>query len=57
VDPKTAKNKKDIPYMQRPGGSVDDSDLQGKGFFSFLKKKKAPEPEPEPAKKQNPWTF
>eukprot|EP00527_Entomoneis_sp_CCMP2396_P009709 CAMPEP_0198136454 /NCGR_PEP_ID=MMETSP1443-20131203/105_1 /TAXON_ID=186043 /ORGANISM="Entomoneis sp., Strain CCMP2396" /LENGTH=138 /DNA_ID=CAMNT_0043797679 /DNA_START=96 /DNA_END=509 /DNA_ORIENTATION=- len=55
VDPKTAKSVKDLPYMQRPGGSADDSDLQKKkgGMFSFGKKKKAPEPEPEPEKKPN----
>merc|ERR1719148_398204 len=27
VDPKTAKSQKEIPYMQRSGGSADDSDL------------------------------
>jgi len=55
------KNAKDLPYMQRPGGSADDSDLGGKkkGLFnfSFGKKKKEPEPEPEPPKKKSPWTF
>merc|ERR1712087_426026 len=58
VDPKSVKDAKDLPYMQRPGGSADDSDLKGGagGFFNFGKKKKAPEPEPEPPKK-NFWTF
>ena len=28
VDPKKAKSAKDIPYMQRPGGMPDDSDLK-----------------------------
>lgn len=58
VDPRTVKDPKDLPYMQRPGGSVDDSDLSKKkgGFFNFGKKKKEPEPEPEP-KKKNFWTF
>lgn len=58
VDPKTVKNPKDLPYMQRPGGSADDSDISKKkgGFFNFGKKKKEPEPEPEPPKK-NFWTF
>merc|ERR1719204_2815715 len=57
VDPRTVKNKKDIPYMQRAGGSADDDDLKKENFFSKLfKKKKEPEPEPEPPKK-NPWTF
>ena len=60
VDPRTVKNPKDLPYMQRAGGSADDSDLDTKkkgfgGFFNFGKKKE-PEPEPEPPKK-NPWTF
>merc|ERR1719189_6855 len=57
VDPRSVKDPKDLPYMQRPGGSADDSDLGGKkgGFFNFGKKK-APEPEPEPPKK-NFWTF
>jgi len=62
VDPKSVKDPKDLPYMQRPGGSADDSDIKGKkkgGFsFSFGKgKKKEPEPEPEPVKKKNFWTF
>mmetsp|Transcript_25464 Transcript_25464/g.70127 ORF Transcript_25464/g.70127 Transcript_25464/m.70127 type:complete len:156 (+) Transcript_25464:54-521(+) len=59
VDPKSVKDPKDLPYMQRPGGSADDSDIKGKkgGFsFGFGKKKKEPEPEPEPPKK-NFWTF
>merc|ERR1712232_1380739 len=58
VDPKSVKNEKDLPYMQRKGGAADDSDLSksGGGFFANLFKKKEPEPEPEPVKK-NPWTF
>merc|ERR1719276_183180 len=58
VDPRSVKNAKDLPYMQRPGGSADDSDLGGKkkGFFNFsFGKKKEPEPEPEPPKKKSPW--
>merc|ERR1719384_1696719 len=52
VDPRSVKNAKDLPYMQRPGGSADDEDLKKKGPFSFFgAKKKAPEPEPEPEKK------
>merc|ERR1712071_594959 len=53
VDPKSVKDAKDLPYMQRPGGSADDSDLgKKKGGFSFsFGKKKAPEPEPEPEPK------
>ena len=59
VDPTKVKNAKDIPYMQRPGGSADDSDIGGKkgGFFSFGKKK-APEPAaPVEEKKTNWWTL
>ena len=58
VDPNKTKTK-DIPYMQRPGGKADGSDLgkSGGGFSLFGKKpaKKA-EPEPEP-KKTNWWTL
>jgi hypothetical protein len=60
VNPK-GKDPKDIPYMQRPGGRADDSDLVGKkktgGFSFFGGKKKEPEPEPEAPKKDNFWTF
>merc|ERR1712032_1803462 len=59
VDPKKVKNAKDLPYMQRPGGSADDSDLNGKkkGLFSFFGGKKEPEPEPETEEKTNFWSF
>ena len=62
VDPNKVKDPKDIPYMQRPGGSADDADLQkgGGGLFGSLfgGKKKKPEPEPEPEKKSvNWWTL
>ena len=60
VDPKKVKDPKDIPYMQRPGGMPDDSDLKkgkSKPLFSFGgKKKKAETPPPEP-KKKNFWTL
>lgn len=57
VDPNSVKDAKEIPYMQRKGGSADDDDIKKTGFFDFLKKKEPePEPEPEP-KKKNPWTF
>ncbi len=56
VDPKSVKDPKDLPYMQRPGGSADDGDLK-KGGFSFFGKKKKAEPEPEPEKKNNWWTL
>ncbi|KAL3921330.1 MAG: hypothetical protein SGARI_006707 [Bacillariaceae sp.] len=62
VDPKKVKDPKDLPYMQRPGGSADDSDLgkKGGGFSLFGKKKAAPAkaaPAPAPEKKQNWWTL
>merc|ERR1719491_1896970 len=59
VDPKSVKDPKDLPYMQRPGGSADDGDLKKKKkpLFSFgKKKKKEPEPEPEPVVKKL-WPF
>lgn len=41
VDPKKAKSAKDVPYMQRPGGMPDDSDLkENKGLFGGLFGKK-----------------
>lgn len=60
VDPRSVKNTKDLPYMQRPGGKADDSDLKKKsggafgGFFGKKAAPKAPEPEPE---KKNWWTL
>lgn len=39
VDPKKAKSQKEIPYMQRAGGSADDSDLEKpkkKGLFGLF---------------------
>ena len=63
VDPKKVKDPKDIPYMQRAGGSADDADLKkGKGggmfgMFGGAKKAKKPEPAPEPEKKTNWWTL
>lgn len=58
VDPKSVKNAKELPYMQRPGGSADDGDLKkGGGLFSmFGGKKKEAEPEPE-QKNTNWWTL
>ncbi len=57
VDPNTVKNKKDLPYMQRPGGSADDDDLKQNSFFSFNKKKpKKTEEAPAPPK-TNWWTL
>jgi hypothetical protein len=57
VDPTTVKNKKDLPYMQRPGGSADDEDLKKSNPFSmFMPKKKAPPPEPTKPS-TNWWTL
>jgi hypothetical protein len=57
VDPTTVKNKKDLPYMQRPGGSADDEDLKKSNPFSmFTPKKKAPPPEPTKPT-TNWWTL
>ena len=40
VDPKKVKDPKEIPYMQRPGGKADDSDLndkkKGGGMFGGM---------------------
>lgn len=65
VDPKSVKDPKEIPYMQRAGGSADDGDLKkgggGGGVFGMFggakKAKKEPEPAPEPEKKKNWWTL
>mmetsp|Transcript_66079 Transcript_66079/g.190683 ORF Transcript_66079/g.190683 Transcript_66079/m.190683 type:complete len:156 (+) Transcript_66079:383-850(+) len=60
VDPRKVKDPKEIPYMQRPGGAADDSDIGKKsGGFSLFGKKKAaaPAPAPEPEKKKNWWTL
>mmetsp|Transcript_28346 Transcript_28346/g.35052 ORF Transcript_28346/g.35052 Transcript_28346/m.35052 type:complete len:151 (+) Transcript_28346:142-594(+) len=58
VDPNSVKDKSKLPYMQRPGGKPDDSDLKPKkGGFSFGGKKKAAEPVAEPEKKKNWWTL
>lgn len=59
VDPKKVKDPSQIPYMQRPGGMPDDSDLKKKPAFGMFgnKKKKEPEPAPAPEKKKNWWTL
>jgi hypothetical protein len=60
VDPTKVKSPKDLPYMQRPGGMPDDSDLKKpnpfSNMFSFGGKRKVDEPEPE-EKKTNWWTL
>lgn len=41
VDPRKVKDPKDLPYMQRPGGSADDADLKKKqGGFSFSERRR-----------------
>jgi hypothetical protein len=56
VDPKKVKDPKDIPYMQRPGGKPDDSDLRPKNSpFGSLIKKKEEKPKEEPKKKSTNW--
>jgi len=60
VDPKTVKDPKDIPYMQRAGGTPDGSDLKKSvvnPFANIFGKKKAPEPAPAPEKKPNWWNL
>ncbi|KAL7566698.1 hypothetical protein ACA910_017757 [Epithemia clementina (nom. ined.)] len=57
VDPRKVNNPKEIPYMQRPGGAPDDSDLGSNGgvFPKFGLGKKSPKPEPVPQKKTTNW--
>jgi hypothetical protein len=61
VDPKSVKDPSQIPYMQRPGGMPDDSDLKkpnNNPFGGIFGKKKTPEPEPAPEPpKKNWWTL
>lgn len=59
VDPKSVKDPKDLPYMQRKGGSADDDDLKKETFFGkmFGKKKKVVEDEEDKGPKTNYWTF
>jgi hypothetical protein len=60
VDPRKVKDPSEIPYMQRPGGQPDGSDLaknRGVSLFGGNKKKKE-EPKVEPEKKaRNWWTL
>ena len=58
VDPRTVKDPSELPYMQRPGGTADNSDLKKSNPFSsiFGGKKKEEEPKPEP-KGTNWWTL
>jgi hypothetical protein len=58
VDPRKVKDPKEIPYMQRPGGTADDSDIKPNGGFSLFGTKKTAAPEkaaPSPAKKKTSW--
>lgn len=60
VDPTKVKDPREIPYMQRPGGMPDDSDLKksSNNIFGMFGKKKTPEPEPAPEPpKKNWWTL
>ena len=52
VDPRTVKDQKEIPYMQR-GGAADDSDLKKPGLFAKWKKE-VKEEKDEP--KTNWWS-
>jgi hypothetical protein len=67
VDPTKVKDPSKVPYMQRPGGKADGSDLKkgasgagaGGGFFRFggpAKKDDTPPSQP-PAKNVNWWTL
>jgi hypothetical protein len=56
VDPKTVKDPSQIPYMQRPGGKPDNSDLKKAPKLAFGAKKKVEKKEEEPPKK-NWWTL
>jgi len=64
VDPKSVKDPSQIPYMQRPGGMPDDSDLKkpakkagGFNLFGGAKKKAEPAKPPveEKPKKKGWW--
>lgn len=60
VDPKSVKDPKDLPYMQRPGGMADDSDLKKASPFGGMfggNKKKAAAAAPVEEKKPNWWTL
>ena len=59
VDPKSVKSAKELPYMQRPGGMADDSDLKKPSPFGGMfgaKKKAVAKEEPKP-KPTNFWTL
>ena len=64
VDPKSVKDPSQIPYMQRPGGMPDDSDLKKPGakkaggfnLFGGAKKKAEPaKPAVEEKPKKKGW--
>jgi hypothetical protein len=55
VNPNEVKDPSQIPYMQRPGGKPDGSDLKKKGAFPLFGSKKKEEPKPEPVKKSTNW--
>jgi hypothetical protein len=61
VDPTKAKRPEDIPYMQRPGGKPDNSDLKKSSPFSLFggakKATEAKKGDAPPAKGTNWWTL
>jgi hypothetical protein len=58
VDPRSVKDLKEIPYMQRPGGKPDNSDLKPKqGLGNLFKKKEDPPPAAPEKKNTNWWTL
>ncbi|GKY97225.1 hypothetical protein MPSEU_000680900 [Mayamaea pseudoterrestris] len=59
VDPTKAKDPSELPYMQRPGGKPDNSDLKKKNPFGFFgnTKKKAEAVEAEKPPSTNWWTL
>ena len=58
VDPRSVKDVKEIPYMQRPGGKPDNSDLKPKvGLGNLFKKKEDPPPAAPEKKGTNWWTL
>eukprot|EP00590_Aulacoseira_subarctica_P003755 CAMPEP_0172417702 /NCGR_PEP_ID=MMETSP1064-20121228/4223_1 /TAXON_ID=202472 /ORGANISM="Aulacoseira subarctica , Strain CCAP 1002/5" /LENGTH=156 /DNA_ID=CAMNT_0013156193 /DNA_START=92 /DNA_END=559 /DNA_ORIENTATION=- len=59
VNPKEVKDLREIPYMQRPGGKPDDSDLKPKSsgikLPMFAKKPEAKKEPEKPQEKKTNW--